>query len=208
MTHPGWEFFSLTNQGVFFSKTFIKEYNMPNFMEHDFEYNDELLGDIERSQLIENLSKDCVALLGLRGGVEKPARSFSNMFRFLGEKLGVHPPSMKTRTVRTLTQDVTIKDQRWPIKITSSSEDPQLSEFIEIRIGEAVRVLYLGWDDALLLDDWKMGDENIYDPEIFDPEEYYGGEEAHDNPRPAFFDEMLQFRKVIDSVKEEVGYPF
>ena len=176
-------------------------------MEFDFNHNDELLGDVERSELVENLSRDCVALLGMRGRVRKPEHSFSNVFRLLGEKLGMNPPSMETRTDRTLTQDVTINDQIWPIMTTSSSEDPQLSEFIEIRIREAVRVLYLGWDDAMLLDDWKMG-ENVYDPEIFDPEEYYGGEIAHDNPRPASFDEMLQFRMVIDLVKEEVGYPF
>jgi hypothetical protein len=176
-------------------------------MEFDFNHNNELLEDVERSELIEHLNRDCVALLGMRGRVKKPERSFSNVFRLLGEKLRMNPPSMETRTVRTLTQGVTIKDQVWPIKITSSSEDPQLSEFIEIRIGDTVRVLYLGWDDALLLDDWKMG-ENIYEPETFDPEEHYGGEVADDNPRPATYDEMLQFRMVIDLVKEEVGYPF
>lgn len=176
-------------------------------VEFDLNNNNELLEDVERSELIDRLSKDCVALLGMHGRVKKPERSFSNIFRSLGEKLGMNPPSMETRTVRTMTQDVVINDQNWPIKITSSSEDPRLSEFIEIRIHEAVRVLYLGWDDAMLLDDWKMG-ENVYDPEIFDPEEYYGGEVAEDNPRPASFDEMQQFRMVIDLVKEEVGYPF
>lgn len=171
----------------------------------EFDHDEEILGDKDRIEIITSMNKDCVFLLAFYGETKEPDRSLINSIRMFGERLGIVAPSMKTRKTREYQHDVERRDQIWSISITSSSEDPQLSEFIEFRIGVDVRVMYLRWDDALILEDWKMGGENIYAPEMFDPDEYYGGELTYDNPRRASLEELVEFRDILNLVMGEIG---
>lgn len=152
----------------------------------------------ERDRVIIKTRQQCEGLLDRYGKEEMgESRVFATVERLKRALTGQHsipqPGSIKSFSI-----PVKIVDEERVINISSSSNDPKTSEFIRIKVDKTIEELLLSSEDALIFEDWGMG-ENIYEKEII--EEHDGPQvREYTNPRLAPLEEIEPYAFTIDQI--------
>ncbi len=163
-------------------------------------------GHKERDKTISKLREDCELLIDKYGKVKKGKGLLFVSLQKLGKTLGLN----KTISgVKTKEFSILLKKKDETLTISSSSENPKESEFIVIKGSKHMNELFLSKGDALILENWEMG-ESIHDPQyimepVVDNENVYNAFIERTNPYKAPLEEIEPYRNIVNNILIE--YP-
>ncbi|SRR5258708_26501086 len=150
---------------------------------------------IERDGLILVTRYSCEEIIRTKGKTKKGENKLLGVAK---KALGLKQIFRGTNTTQIFEVEIVEDGRPRQVSITSSSENPALSEFIKIKVSDCIQELVLSKDDALILEDWGMG-ENVYGEEL--TIETNGSEEReYPNPRPATLEEIKPYVKLVSDI--------
>ncbi len=154
----------------------------------------------ERTQLINQLRSNCEQLLIKYGRVEKVSK-FTTSFQRLGRVLGLRQVPPETDS-RKLEAELEIGGEKEKITISSTSEDPTISEFIRIRGEKHMDELFLSKAGAFILENWGMGESVYHEEHIIESPTFgeSGTEREYPNPRQATMEEVGPYKSIVEAV--------
>lgn len=162
----------------------------------------------ERMQLINQLRRNCEQLLIRYGKVERVG-ALATSFQRLGKALGLRraPPETSSRKFEA---ELEIEGKPEKITISSTSEDPAASKYIQVMGERHMNELFLSKDDALILENWGMGED--VDRKELTIESSSSGEHGteeqereYPNPRQATIEEIRPCESIVDAILRD--YP-
>lgn len=158
----------------------------------------------ERRQLVSQLRDSCEQLLDRYGKVKKVGKATTS-FQRLGKFLGLrHTPPVTSS--KQFGVGLVINGKKEDISISSDSEDPATSEFIKVVGEKHMNELFLRKADALMLENWGMG-ESVHNEEtiILGTPSFgeNGIETEYKNPRQATIEELAPYKTIIDVILQD-----
>ena len=148
----------------------------------------------ERDKTISQLRDDCERLVDKYGKVKKGKGLLFVSLQKLGKALGLNKIISETTTTKEFTTLLKNEDKDETLTISSSSKNPKESEFIVIKGDKHMNELFLSKGDALILENWGMG-ENIHDPQpVIEPAD------GNINPYKASLEEIEPYRNIVDNI--------